>query len=230
MCGGSGTRVGKRAPVSTIEGAGAPLPIADLDTDQIMPKQFLRITDKAGLADGLLHDLRFDGAGNPQPDFVLNRAEYRAACILVCGPNFGCGSSREHAVWGLRQYGIRALIAPSFADIFYSNALNNGLVTVALPQPDVDAILRDVSGPGSRRIAIDVEALTVRSDARLARFWLSPRHQRMLLEGTDAIDATLEHRLAIAAFTERHWAARPWLKDVAAKTRERLERGSGSST
>jgi len=123
-----------------IEGVAAPLPYSNLDTDQIMPKQFLRIIDKAGLDKGLLYDLRFDEQGAPRPDCVLNQPAYAGASILVAGPNFGCGSSREHAVWGLQQFGIRAVIASSFGEIFYFNALNNGLLLVTLPPAEVDAL------------------------------------------------------------------------------------------
>lgn len=118
-----------------ISGVAAPLPYSNLDTDQIMPKQFLRIIDKAGLDRGLLYDLRFDADGAPRPDCVLNQSAYAGAAVLVAGPNFGCGSSREHAVWGLMQYGIRAVVAASFGEIFYFNALNNGLLLVSCRRP-----------------------------------------------------------------------------------------------
>src|ERR1700737_3081556 len=134
-----------------IEGIAAPLPIGNLDTDQIMPKQFLRGIDKAGLDKGLLYDLRFDAAGEPRGDFVLNRAEYADCRVLIGGENFGCGSSREHAVWGLLQYGISAIVAPSFGEIFYSNALNNKLFRATVPQAAVDGILSDISNPLANR-------------------------------------------------------------------------------
>ena len=117
-----------------ITGKAAPLDIANLDTDQIMPKQFLRRIDKKGLDKGVLWDLRFDGEGQMRPEFVLNQPEYADTKVLIAGPNFGCGSSREHAVWGLQQFGIQAVIASSFGEIFYSNAMNNGLLAVMLPQ------------------------------------------------------------------------------------------------
>ncbi len=205
-----------------IEGIAAPLPVANLDTDQIMPKQFLRRIDKAGLADGLLYDMRFDLDGKARPDCVLNQSEYTGTKILVGGPNFGFGSSREHAVWGLQQYGIKAVIAPSFGEIFYSNAMNNSLMLVALDAADAEAILDDVANPDSKQVVIDVESMTVRSKSVTASFSLSERHRRMFLEGLDMIGATLAMQTEINEFTANHWQKRPWLKDIAAVTRNRL--------
>lgn len=207
-----------------IEGRAAALRIENLDTDQIMPKQFLRGIDKSGLAQGVLHDLRFDAAGRPRPDFVLNRPGYADTRILVGGANFGCGSSREHAVWGLLQFGIRAVVAPSFGEIFYSNAMNNGLLLVMLPQAEVAALMDEADDPGRAPPRIDVEAMTVTSGRGVVRFELSARHRRMVLEGLDVIGLSLTHRQAIEAFTAQHWARHPWMKDVACRTRERLAR------
>ena len=209
-----------------IQGIAAPLPIANLDTDQIMPKQFLHGIDKKGLAQGVLWDLRFTGDGEIRPDFVLNRPEYADTRILVAGANFGCGSSREHAVWGLQQYGIQAVIASAYGEIFYSNAMNNRLLAVLLPEKQVQALMaRAQAGP--LELAIDVEAMTVTSSGSLASpFTMSERHRAMFLKGTDMIGASLEHKAAIEAFARRHWAAQPWVKDVAALTRERLERAA----
>ncbi|MGC0153500.1 3-isopropylmalate dehydratase small subunit [Chromobacterium vaccinii] len=205
-----------------IEGMAAPLPVSNLDTDQIMPKQFLRRIDKAGLAEGLLYDMRFDADGKPRPEFVLNQAEYAATEILVAGPNFACGSSREHAVWGLQQYGIKAVIAPSFGEIFYSNAMNNGLMLVALDEADVDTILADVSKPEHSRLVIDATSMSVRSKSLTTSFSLSERHRRMFLEGLDMIGATLAMQEQIRAFSAGHWRQRPWLKDIASTTKNRL--------
>src|SRR5687768_8506968 len=157
----------------SIAGVAAPLPIANLDTDQIMPKQFLRGIDKSGLDRGVLYDLRFDGNGTPRGDFVLNRDEYAASRILVAGENFGCGSSREHAVWGLLQFGIRAVIAPSFGEIFWSNAMNSGLLLVVVSQADVDRFLHDVQHPPANHIEIEVAKLQVRSRTHVAKFRMS---------------------------------------------------------
>jgi 3-isopropylmalate/(R)-2-methylmalate dehydratase small subunit len=205
-----------------IEGMAAPLPVANLDTDQIMPKQFLRRIDKAGLAEGLLYDMRFGLDGKPRAEFVLNRPEYAATRILVAGPNFGCGSSREHAVWGLQQYGIQAVIAPSFGEIFYSNAMNNSLMLVALKEAEIEALLTDVAQPENSQVVIDVVSMTVQSKSLTASFSLSERHRRMFLEGLDMIGATLAIQQQIDAFTARHWQQRPWLKNVAALARARL--------
>jgi len=207
----------------SITGVAAPLPIANLDTDQIMPKQFLRGIDKAGLDRGLLFDLRFDGNGVARGDFVLNRPEYAQCRILVAGENFGCGSSREHAVWGLMQFGIRAIVAPSFGEIFYSNAVNNGLLLAAMPQADVDRFMADVQVPAGNQISIDITNLQVRSRNHAAHFQLSTRHHRMFLEGLDLVGASLARLPAIAAFQCGHWQRQPWLKSVAAITCERLK-------
>ncbi|WP_018609933.1 3-isopropylmalate dehydratase small subunit [Uliginosibacterium gangwonense] len=208
--------------LSKIEGVAAPLPIANLDTDQIIPKQFLRRIDKAGLADGILYDMRFDSNGDKRGDFVLNQPAYADSKILVAGQNFGCGSSREHAVWGLLEFGIKAVIAPSFGEIFYSNAMNNNLLLVALEENAVEAILRDVINPQYSQICIDIEAMTVRSHSQSASFSLSERHRRMFLEGLDMIGATLSMEDQIRAFAQAHWQHKPWLKDIAATTRKRL--------
>ncbi|HWZ48962.1 MAG TPA: 3-isopropylmalate dehydratase small subunit [Herbaspirillum sp.] len=205
-----------------IQGVAAPLPIANLDTDQIMPKQFLRIIDKAGLDKGLLYDLRFDADGQPRADFVLNQPAYAGASVLIGGPNFGCGSSREHAVWGLQQFGIKVVIAPSFGEIFYGNAMNNQLLLIMLDEADVQRLLADASDPAANRMTIDLETMTVRSHSHQVGFSLAERHRRMFLEGLDMIGASLTLNEQILAFSAAHWQQRPWLKDVALKTRVRL--------
>lgn len=212
-----------------IEGIAAPLPFSNLDTDQIMPKQFLRIIDKAGLDRGLLYDLRFDEDGAPRPGFVLNQDAYAGTSLLVAGPNFGCGSSREHAVWGLQQFGIRAVIAPSFGEIFYFNALNNGLLLVSLPPAEVDALLARVSNTGvagGNRVAVDVMAGQVRAaDGWTAGFTLPERHRRMFAQGQDMVGASLAQLPEVERFEAAHWARHPWMKDVARKVRDRLDAG-----
>jgi 3-isopropylmalate/(R)-2-methylmalate dehydratase small subunit len=201
-----------------VEGRMAPLRIDNLDTDQIMPKQFLWGIDKSGLAKGVLHDLRFDPQGEPRPDFVLNRPEHAGTSVLVAGSNFGCGSSREHAVWGLQQFGIRAVIAPSFAEIFYSNAMNNRLLLVALPEDVVAALMQVADDPAGVPVRIDVDAMSVSCGDFTAPFTLSPRHRRMFLEGLDVIGLTLTYRDRIDAFARTHWQQQPWLQDVARRT------------
>ena len=212
-----------------IEGIAAPLPFSNLDTDQIMPKQFLRIIDKAGLDRGLLYDLRFDEHGAPRPGFVLNQQAYTGASVLVAGPNFGCGSSREHAVWGLQQFGIRAVIAPSFGEIFYFNAVNNGLLLVSLPPAEVDALLARVSNTdlaGGNRVAVDVMAGQVRAaDGWTANFTLPERHRRMFAQGQDMVGASLAQLPEVERFEAALWARHPWMKDVARTVRDRLDAG-----
>ena len=184
-----------------IIGKAAPLDIANLDTDQIMPKQFLRGIDKKGLDKGVLWDLRFDGEGQIRPEFVLNKPEYADTKILIAGPNFGCGSSREHAVWGLQQFGIQAVIASSFGEIFYSNAMNNGLLAVILPQKDVDKMMHQSSDNSILlKIKINVSTLEIHSSNMTLSFNMSDRHQRMFLEGLDMIGASLKFKDDITAF------------------------------
>lgn len=206
-----------------IIGKAAPLDIANLDTDQIMPKQFLRGIDKKGLDKGVLWDLRFDGEGQIRPEFVLNKPEYADTKILIAGPNFGCGSSREHAVWGLQQFGIQAVIASSFGEIFYSNAMNNGLLAVILPQKDVDKMMHQSSDNSILlKIKINVSTLEIHSSNMTLSFNMSDRHQRMFLEGLDMIGASLKFKEDITAFSHRHWAQQPWVRDVAARTKLNL--------
>lgn len=207
-----------------IEGLAAPIRIENLDTDQIMPKQFLHGIDKSGLAQGLLYDLRFDAEGQARPDFVLNRLEYAGTRILIAGANFGCGSSREHAVWGLQQYGIEAVIAPSFGEIFYSNAMNNRLMLVMLPERQIAALMADADRQGFVRV--DVGAMRVKSSSVDAPFTLSERHRHMFLEGLDVIGLSLTFKPQIDAFAQAYWAHQPWLRDVAQRTKYRLDQSS----
>ncbi|WMJ68935.1 3-isopropylmalate dehydratase small subunit [Stenotrophomonas sp. 24(2023)] len=206
-----------------LHGHAAMIDIANLDTDQIMPKQFLRGIDKAGLAQGLLYDLRFDGDGQLREDFVLNRPAFAGTDVLLAASNFGCGSSREHAVWGLQQYGIRAVIASSFGEIFYSNAMNNRLLLAMVAEADAQHFMqlaREADAP--LVVEIDVAQQQVRCGGHVAAFTLSDRHRHMFLEGLDIIGASLAYRERIDAFAARHWQQHPWLQDVARRTRERL--------
>lgn len=200
---------------TSLTGVAAPLPLNNLDTDQIMPKQFLFGIDKSGLARGVLYDLRTDPAtGKPRPDFVLNRPEYQGARLLVAGANFGCGSSREHAVWGLQQAGFDAVIAPSFGEIFYFNALNNRLLLVML-DPNIVAELTELaSDPATSTLTIDVEnqCVVAANGAKKFGFELPVRQKRMLIEGLDMIGMTLSDSDAISAFESKHYAAHPWMK------------------
>ncbi|QGZ65933.1 3-isopropylmalate dehydratase small subunit [Paraburkholderia acidisoli] len=197
----------------TVTGVAAPLPINNLDTDQIMPKQFLLGIDKAGLARGLLYDLRFDPAGRAREQFVLNREAYRDAKILIGGSNFGCGSSREHAVWGLQQAGFEAVIAPSYGEIFYFNAANNRLLLVVLPPAQIEALVHEIEQGGSKQLAIDIEGQYVESPSGVRyAFELPARQKQMLVEGLDMVGMTLKDAAAIDAFEQRHWAANPWCR------------------
>ena len=198
-------------PIHTIHGRALPLPIDNLDTDQIMPKQFLRGIDKAGLADGLLYDLRFAVDGQPLDGSVMNDPQYCGASVLIGGANFGCGSSREHAVWGLQQYGFTAVIAPSFAEIFYSNAMNNRLLLVQLTRAETDALLRDAVDNPAGTVHIDLDAQqVVGASGQTFAFPLGERHKRMVVEGMDTIDLTLASLPAIEAFEAAHFRAHPW--------------------
>jgi 3-isopropylmalate/(R)-2-methylmalate dehydratase small subunit len=196
-----------------VQGVAAPLPVANLDTDQIMPKQFLLGIDKSGLAHGLLYDLRFAPDGSKRDDFVLNTQAYADTRILVGGANFGCGSSREHAVWGLMQAGIQAVLAPGFGEIFYYNAINNRFLTIILKPDEIDEITREITDPSSNRITIDVMAQVVATaSGRSYAFEMDPRHRRMYLDGLDVIGASLQMLPEIKAFEERHYAQNPWAR------------------
>jgi 3-isopropylmalate dehydratase/3-isopropylmalate/(R)-2-methylmalate dehydratase small subunit len=197
-------------PFDRLTAKAAPLDIANLDTDQIIPKQFLKTVDREGLGKGLFHDLRFDGAGRAK-DFVLNDPRYAGAGVLIAGDNFGCGSSREHAAWALMDFGIRCVIAPSFADIFHSNCFQNGLLPIALPEAAVRALMDEARG-GNHVFTIDLAAqsVTAPSGARFA-FDIDPGRKARLLGGQDAIGETLAEADAIARFEEARDIAQPWL-------------------
>jgi 3-isopropylmalate/(R)-2-methylmalate dehydratase small subunit len=147
-------------PFTRLDGRAAALPIANLDTDQIIPKQFLKTVEREGLGKGLLYDLRFDQDGRPNPDFVLNQPAFAGTKMLIAGENFGCGSSREHAPWALLDYGITCVIAPSFADIFFENCFQNGVLPVALPEDQVHALMGEAKG-GNHVFSVDLEAQSV---------------------------------------------------------------------
>lgn len=211
--------------IKTIQGHAAPIRIDNLDTDQIMPKQFLRGIDKSGLTEGLLYDLRYDSQGQIKHDFVLNQTKYAASSLLLGGSNFGCGSSREHAVWGILQSGFKAIIAPSFAEIFYSNAMGNQLLLVSLPAGQVERLMQLAEQDDAPEIVIDIKNLEVKCGALTPmRFEISKRHQEMFLKGVDVVGMSLSYLDDIHAFAKAHWEQNPWLKDVAATTRNRLQK------
>ena len=183
-------------------GKCAALPRANVDTDQIIPKQFLKRVERTGFGPALFYDWRFLPDGSPNPEFELNRPEAAEATILIAGANFGCGSSREHAVWALAEYGFRAVVAPSFADIFTANCFQNGVAPVRLSGDGIDEVLRRCrAGRGAYRLTIDVEAQQVTDDAGLrAPFALEPYRREMLLHGLDEIGRSLLEEPRIAAF------------------------------
>jgi 3-isopropylmalate/(R)-2-methylmalate dehydratase small subunit len=196
---------------TTLTGVAAPLPMINVDTDAIIPKQFLKTIERTGLGKHLLYELRYDEAGKEKPDFVLNRPAYRKAQILVAGENFGCGSSREHAPWALLDFGIRCVIAPSFADIFYNNCFQNGILPIKLPQEDVDKLMDDASRGSNATITVDLEKQEIRGpDGGCIKFEMDPFRKRCLLEGLDNIGLTLESEQAIGEYEARAQAARPW--------------------
>jgi 3-isopropylmalate/(R)-2-methylmalate dehydratase small subunit len=175
-----------------------------VDTDQIIPKQFLKGVERTGYGPALFHDWRYRADGSPDPGFELNSPAAQGATILIAGPNFGCGSSREHAVWALVDYGFRAIIAPSFADIFTSNCYRNGLLPVQLSGAQVDALIRSTEG-GLYEIIVDLEKQVV-SDGRgfSSRFTADPYGRELLLKGLDEIGRTLLEEKSISAFERRH--------------------------
>jgi 3-isopropylmalate/(R)-2-methylmalate dehydratase small subunit len=198
-------------PFTQLTGTAAPLPIANVDTDQIIPKQFLKTVSREGLAKGLFYDLKTNGDGSPNPDFVLNKPAYANASILIAKENFGCGSSREHAPWALLDQGLRCVIAPSFADIFYNNCFKNGLLPVVLPREAVDRLLDQAGGP-NHIFTVDLEAQTVTApDGKTHRFEIDPGRKASLKAGLDDIGESLQHEGAITAFEERRKLAQPWL-------------------
>ena len=201
-------------PFTALTAKAAPLDIANLDTDQIIPKQFLKTVAREGLGKGLLYDLRFDAAGKPRPDFVLNDPRYAGAGVLICGDNFGCGSSREHAPWALLDYGVRCVNAPSYADIFYANCFQNGLLPIALPEPEVRALMEEARG-GNHLFSVDLRSQTVTAPSgRTVRFEINPVLKAKLLEGLDSIGETLQQAETIDQFETRQANERPWLGRV----------------
>ncbi|HWU03902.1 MAG TPA: 3-isopropylmalate dehydratase small subunit [Novosphingobium sp.] len=195
-------------PFTTLSGVAAPLnpgALADnVDTDTIIPSREMKSTGRTGFADGLFAPWRYIEGRTPNPDFVLNRPEYAGVSILAGGANFGCGSSREHAVWALAEYGIRAIIAPGFAPIFAANCIRNGLLPLVLPR----AVVESIAG---REVAIDLAAQTLTCAGETHSFAIEPEPKEMLLEGLDAIDLTLKLLPAIDGWTAADRAARPWI-------------------
>ena len=197
---------------TTLRGVAAPLPMINVDTDKIIPKQFLKTIKRSGLGKNLFDEMRYDDNGDEIPDFVLNKPAYRTARILVTGENFGCGSSREHAPWALLDFGIRCVIAPSFADIFYNNCFKNGILPIILPQEQVDLLMDDANRGANAMVTIDLAAQEITGpDGGLVAFEIDAFRKQCLLDGLDDIDLTLTKSEAIDSFEARQQAAQPWL-------------------
>jgi 3-isopropylmalate/(R)-2-methylmalate dehydratase small subunit len=195
-----------------LSGIAAPMPLVNIDTDMIIPKQFLKTIKRSGLGVNLFDEMRYNQDGSEIPGFVLNQPAYRQASILVAGDNFGCGSSREHAPWALADFGIRCVISTSFADIFYNNCFKNGILPIVLPEAERDLCLRDAEKGANARIEVDLEAQTITlSDGQVIRFEVDPFRKHCLLNGLDDIGLTLEKAGAIASFESQASQARPWV-------------------
>jgi 3-isopropylmalate/(R)-2-methylmalate dehydratase small subunit len=186
-----------------LEGIAAPLPLAHVDTDTILPARFLKTVSRQGLGHALFHSLRRDAQGASIPEFILNRSPYDQACILVSLENFGCGSSREHAPWALLDFGIRCIIAPSFADIFYVNCLKNGILPIAWSRADVDELMAKISSPAEASTTVDLGTQLVSTRTVTRRFEIAAAAKRRLIEGADDIFLTLKHSDDIAGYEKR---------------------------
>ena len=199
-------------PFTLVTGKAAPMLAANIDTDVIMPKQFLKGIDRNGLDRGLFFDMRFLPNGEPNPEFVLNQPAWQGASFMVVGSNFGCGSSREHAVWGLKQMGIRALIGSSFAGIFYDNCQRNGVLLITLEEAVLQKLGQTVSQPEQAQISVDLQAQEIGlANGEVIPFQIDTLRKTALLLGLDAIGSTLQRSEQIKAFERQHLQANPWL-------------------
>ncbi|MCP5361798.1 MAG: 3-isopropylmalate dehydratase small subunit [Hyphomicrobiales bacterium] len=199
-------------PFTQLTAIAAPMPIQNVDTDMIIPKQFLKTIKRTGLGEGLFYEMRYDVDGKRIEDFVLHKAPYDKAQILVAGDNFGCGSSREHAPWALLDFGIRCVIAPSFADIFYNNCFKNGILPIRLPQEDVDKLMDDASRGANATISVDLETQEIKGpDGGTISFEIDPFRKHCLLNGLDDIGLTMEKVEAINTFEQKNRTQTPWL-------------------
>ncbi|RMC33315.1 3-isopropylmalate dehydratase small subunit [Paracoccus alkanivorans] len=196
----------------TLTGIAAPMPLVNIDTDMIIPKQFLKTIKRSGLGVNLFDEMRYDRDGNELPDFVLNQPAYRDAQILVAGDNFGCGSSREHAPWALLDFGIRCVISTSFADIFFNNCFKNGILPITLPQEAVDVLMDDARKGANARMTVDLENQTVStSDGQEFHFEIDQFRKHCLLNGLDDIGLTMEKAESIDSYEAQMEQARPWV-------------------
>lgn len=188
------------------------MPLVNIDTDMIIPKVFLKTIKRSGLGVNLFDEMRYDRQGNEIPDFVLNKPQYRNAQILIAGDNFGCGSSREHAPWALADFGIKAIVSTSFADIFFNNSFKNGMLPIVLPQEQVDLLMKDAEKGANARMTVDLEAQEITtSDGTVIKFDVDPFKKHCLLNGLDDIGLTLEKVAAIDTFEAQAAQSRPWV-------------------
>ena len=195
-----------------LSGVAAPMPLINIDTDMIIPKVFLKTIKRSGLGVNLFDEMRYDDDRAEIPDFVLNKAQYRNAEILVAGDNFGCGSSREHAPWAIKDFGIRCIISTSFADIFYNNCFKNGVLPIILPQEQVDALMKDAEKGSNARIDIDLADQTVTSsDGDVYSFEVDAFKKHCLLNGLDDIGLTMEKVGSIDNYEAKLSSERPWV-------------------
>ncbi len=195
-----------------VTGVAAPMPLINIDTDMIIPKQFLKTIKRTGLGVHLFDEMRYLDDGSENPDFVLNKPAWRNAQILVAGDNFGCGSSREHAPWALADFGIRVIISTSFADIFYNNSFKNGLLPIVLPPEQVEILMQDAERGENARMTVDLETQEITtSDGQVIAFEVDAFKRHCLLNGLDDIGLTLQKKPAIEAFEQQIAATRPWV-------------------
>ncbi len=197
---------------TTLTGVAAPMPLVNIDTDMIIPKQFLKTIARTGLGKNLFDEMRFTQAGDEIPEFVLNQPAYRNAEILIAGDNFGCGSSREHAPWALLDFGIRCVVATSFADIFYNNCFKNGILPIVMPADVVDTLMADARRGANARVTVDLENQTVTtSDGQSFGFEVDAHRKHCLINGLDDIGLTMEKAASIDTYEARAATLRPWV-------------------
>jgi 3-isopropylmalate/(R)-2-methylmalate dehydratase small subunit len=195
-----------------ITGVAAPMPLINIDTDMIIPKLFLKTIKRSGLGVHLFDEMRYNDDGSEKPDFVLNQPAYRKSEIIVAGDNFGCGSSREHAPWAIKDFGIKCVISTSFADIFFNNCFKNGILPIVLPQDQVDLLMKDAEKGANARMTVDLEAQEITtSDGEVVKFDVDAFKKQCLLEGLDDIGLTLKKADSIASYETMSASARPWV-------------------
>ena len=197
---------------TTLTGVAAPLKMINVDTDKIIPKQYLKTIERTGLGKGLFAEMRYNEDGSENPDFVLNKPAYRNAKVIVAGDNFGCGSSREHAPWALADFGIRCVISTSFADIFYNNSFKNGMLLVKVSPQDIEKLFDDAERGANATLTIDLEKQEIRGpDGGVVHFDIDPHLKHTLLNGLDDVGLTLQKKDSIDAYEAKAKAAHPWL-------------------